>query len=124
MRVRLPATKILLVGVLPRNDAATTDITESINKNVSALDDGYSIRFLNLVDHFYRGNGSFYEEFYLNDLLHLSPQGYVKWHELMWPLFEEMYTSTSSQPIIVNICMTVFFSLLITVINNVTVSAK
>lgn len=116
MKTRLPATKILLVGVLPRNDAATTDITESINRNVSSLDDGHFVRFLNLVDHYYRGNGSFYEEFYLNDLLHLSPEGYVKWHELMWPLFNEMYTSTS-QAIVVNIYLTVLFSLLIAYIN-------
>jgi len=90
---RLPSTKILLVGVLPRNNAATTEITENINRNVSSLDNGSSIRFLNMVDHYYRGNGQFYEELYLDDLLHLSPEGYVKWHEVMWPLFDEMYTA-------------------------------
>lgn len=116
MRTRLPTTKILLVGVLPRNDAATTEITESINRNVSSLENGNSIRFLNMVDHYYKGNGSFYEELYLNDLLHLSPQGYVKWHEVMWPLFEEMYKSTS-QPIIVNLYLAILFSLLLTLIN-------
>lgn len=59
---------------------------------MSSLDNGDSIRFLNMVDHYYRGNGQFYEELYLSDLLHLSPEGYVKWHEVMWPLFDEMYT--------------------------------
>lgn len=116
LKTRLPTTKILLVGVLPRNDAATTDITENINRHVSSLDDGNSIRFLNMVDHYYRGNGSFYDELYLDDLLHLSPEGYVKWHEVMWPLFNEMYTSIS-QAVAVNINLTVFISLLITYIN-------
>ncbi len=114
LRTRLPSTKILLVGVLPRNDAATSQITENINKNVSSLDNGNSIRFLNMVDHFYKGNGNFYEELYLDDLLHLSPEGYVKWHEIMWPLFDEMYNS-SSQPRIVNLYLTMFSCLLLTI---------
>ncbi|KAJ6636464.1 Platelet-activating factor acetylhydrolase IB subunit alpha2 [Pseudolycoriella hygida] len=91
LTARLPTTRILLVGVLPRNNATMTEVTENINRYVSIFDNGDSIRFLNMVDHFYTGNGSFSQELYLDDLLHLSPAGYVKWHEVMWPLFNEMY---------------------------------
>lgn len=84
--------KILLLGVLPRTNAASTVRTENINSLVSILDNGSTIRYLNMRDAYYRGDGNFVEELYTADLLHLSGPGYAKWQEVMNSLFTEMYS--------------------------------
>lgn len=86
--------KILLLGVLPRNNADLTNRTENINSMISILDNANTVRYLNMRDAFYLGNGEFNTTLYTADLLHLSAEGYVKWHEVMNPLFTEMYNST------------------------------
>ncbi|XP_037048489.1 platelet-activating factor acetylhydrolase IB subunit beta-like [Bradysia coprophila] len=95
----LPSTKILLVGVLRRNDAATSELIESIYRNVALLDNRNSVRFLNMVDRYHKRTGNFYDELCLNDLLPSNSQGYVKWNEVHLLLFDEMYNS-ATQPII------------------------
>lgn len=93
LRSRLPRTKVLLLGVLPRNNAELTDFVERINTAVSILDNGNTVRFLNMRDAYYTGNGEFYTELFTDDLLHLSPPGYAKWNETMSSLFWEMYAT-------------------------------
>ena len=90
LRWRLPQTKVLLLGILPRHDAQMTEVVERINAGFSVLDNGNTIRYLNMRDAFYRGNGQFYEELYANDLWHLATPGYGKWYETMYTLFNEM----------------------------------
>lgn len=93
LRERLPNMKILLLGVLPRNNAQLTDRTIAINDVIKRLDNGKTIRYFDMKDHFYKGNGEFYTELFTSDLLHLSAAGYKKWAEVMDPLFREMLGS-------------------------------
>ncbi|OXA63915.1 platelet-activating factor acetylhydrolase IB subunit beta [Folsomia candida] len=93
LRGRLPTTKILLLGILPRINAEETERVEQINAMVSILDNGNTVRFLNMRDAFYMGNGQFYPGLYSPDLLHLETMGYAKWRETMEPLFLEMWNS-------------------------------
>jgi len=94
LRSKLPNTKVLLLGVLPRNNVDLTNRTENINSMIAIHDNGNTVRYLNMRDAFYAGNGTFYTELYTADLLHLSAAGYAKWHETMFPLFLEMWNST------------------------------
>jgi lysophospholipase L1-like esterase len=87
---RKPNMKILLLGILPRSDEEMTNRVDNVNQMISILDNENSIRFLNLRNSFYFGNGTFATELYNSDLLHLSPEGYAKWGETMDPLFQEM----------------------------------
>ncbi|KAG4079587.1 hypothetical protein HA402_011538 [Bradysia odoriphaga] len=112
----LPSTKILLVGVLPRNDSETSELTGSINKNVASLDNGNSVRFVNMVNRYHKQTGNFYDELYLNDLLPSSPQGCVEWNEVHLLLFDEMYNS-ATQPIIAGFYLMMLFCLSLLVFN-------
>jgi len=93
LQTRLQNTKILLLGILPRVNAEQTAKAETINEMISVLDNGNSVRFLNMRDAYYAGNGQFYTELYTDDLLHLSTAGYVKWEQTMSGLFTEMWNS-------------------------------
>lgn len=90
LRERLPNMKILVLGVLPRNNEEMTRITSDINSVLQHLDNGKTIRYLDMKDHFYRGGNDFVTELFTSDLLHLSAAGYRKWAEVMDPLFREM----------------------------------
>ncbi|CAL8138128.1 unnamed protein product [Orchesella dallaii] len=90
LRERLPNMKILLLGVLPRNNEDLTRITSNINDIIKNRDDGRNIRYLDMKNHFYYGGNNFATELYTSDLLHLSAAGYRKWAEVMDPLFREM----------------------------------
>ncbi|ODM89899.1 Platelet-activating factor acetylhydrolase IB subunit beta, partial [Orchesella cincta] len=90
LRERLPNMKILLLGILPRTNEEWTARTSNINGIISRLDNGRTIRFLDMKEHFYYGGNNFATELYTSDLLHLTPAGYRKWAEVMDPLFREM----------------------------------
>lgn len=94
LRQRLPNMKILLLGVLPRSNEALTIRTSTINSIIQRLDNGRTIRYLDLKDHFYRGGNNFVTEFYNADLVHLTVAGYAKWAQVMDPLFREMLGSS------------------------------
>ncbi len=93
LRERLPNMKILLLGVLPRSNEALTIRTSNINSIIQRLDNGRTIRYLDLKDHFYRGGNNFVTEYYTADLVHLTAAGYAKWAQVMDPLFREMLGS-------------------------------
>lgn len=90
LKDKIPNLKVLLLGVLPRNNQQLTEITSQINEVIKHLDNGKSIRYLDMKDHFYRGGDELVREFYHEDLVHITPAGYRKWAEVMDPLFREM----------------------------------
>ncbi|CAL8117632.1 unnamed protein product [Orchesella dallaii] len=90
LRERQPNMKILLLGILPRTNEEWTNRTSNINRIISSLDNGKTIRFLDMKEHFYFGGNNFATELYTSDLLHLTAAGYRKWAEVMDPLFREM----------------------------------
>lgn len=90
----LPQAKILLLGILPRINAEQTVRVEVINGLISVLDDGNSIRYLNMRDTFYSESGGFNINYYTADLVHLQQAGYAAWQGVMNALFQEMFNST------------------------------
>ncbi len=90
LRQKLPTTKILMLGVLPRQNDYFTGRTMHINKLIAPLADDNSIRFLDMTDKFQSEPGKVKTELYNRDQLHLSTQGYELWAATMKPLFDGM----------------------------------
>ena len=97
---KLPNTKILLLAVFPRGPRSMRggvadpwemrmDKIRAINADMAKLDNGKSIRFLDLGPKFTSADGTIAHAI-MPDQLHLSAAGYEIWVEGMAPLLEEM----------------------------------
>jgi lysophospholipase L1-like esterase len=97
---KLPKTKILLLAVFPRGPRTMRGNVEdpwemrmkkidAINADMAKLDNGDSIRFLDLGPKFMSADGTIAKAI-MPDQLHLSPAGYQIWVEGMAPLLAEM----------------------------------
>jgi beta-glucosidase len=85
LRVRLPETKILLLGIFPRGAAATDSlrrVNESINDRLRGFVDGQHLFYLDLGHLFLDRDGRLKRDL-MPDLLHPNEQGYRVWAEGM-----------------------------------------
>jgi beta-glucosidase len=90
LRNQLPNTRILLLGILPRSGGASiSDAVAQINSKLINLDDGYWIRFLNMISAFEISHTQVKPELYKDDR-HLTPAGYEVWYMSMESWFAEM----------------------------------
>jgi lysophospholipase L1-like esterase len=105
IRTKLPDTKILLLGVFPRGprDAKGGPITpaaveeaakrmltiDAVNRDLAQLDDGKTIRFLNINATFLGQDGRIPNTI-MPDQLHPGAAGYQLWADAMQPLLEGM----------------------------------
>jgi len=92
LRTELPQSKILLIGLFPREragDPPLNDKVEEINRIISKLDDGKNVRYLDIGHVFLDGNGKIPKGVML-DGLHPNAHGYDLWYESMNPLLSEM----------------------------------
>jgi lysophospholipase L1-like esterase len=93
MRERAPNAKIIVMGILPRNDGAqTTAVTASIkkiNENIATFADGKTIRYLNINDRLADRQGKVLDGMTV-DRLHLSLKGYQVWADALKPLLTEL----------------------------------
>jgi beta-glucosidase len=88
---KLPHTKVLLLGVFPReakNDPFRAKIAE-INKAISRLDDGRTTRYLDIGNVFLDANGNIPVDI-MPDALHPFAHGYDLWYAAMSPFLTEM----------------------------------
>ena len=90
LRRKLPKTKILLMGMLPRQNAHFCGRIDRINVMTAKLDDGKMVRYLCIGDAFEHSHGRVRQELYSKDQLHLVPAGYEVWAGQMDPLFKEL----------------------------------
>jgi lysophospholipase L1-like esterase len=91
IQVRLPQTKILLLGLFPRgekNDPIRAQV-KAVNAGVAPLADGGKIRFLDLGDKFLAPDGTLSRDLF-PDLLHPDERGYRIWADAMEPTLAEM----------------------------------
>jgi lysophospholipase L1-like esterase len=88
---KLPETKVLLLGVFPRDakDSPTRKEVEATNQIISKLDDGQKTRYLDISKEFLDANGEIPKEI-MPDRLHPSAKGYDLWYDAMRPLLEKM----------------------------------
>lgn len=91
IQIRLPQTKILLLGLFPRGEK-TDPIREqvkAVNTGLAKLDDGGKVKFLDLGDKFLAPDGTLSRDRF-PDLLHPNATGYQIWADAMEPTLSEM----------------------------------
>src|SRR5262245_23256229 len=79
---RTPSTKILLLGVFPRGEQPNPqrEKLQKVNEIIAKLDDGKTVKYLDIGKVFLESDGSIRREI-MPDFLHLSPEGYERWAE-------------------------------------------
>lgn len=89
---KLPKSKILLLAIFPRAQAKDTPKTmenvKAVNADLAKLDDGKTIRFLDLANKL-APDGKVAPEVF-SDGVHLTEKGYEIWGEGMLPLLKTM----------------------------------
>jgi enterochelin esterase-like enzyme/lysophospholipase L1-like esterase len=90
---KAPDAKILLTGILPRNDNARDPLAamptiERINANLEKLSDGERVQFVSINDKLADESGTLRDGITV-DGLHLSLQGYQVWADALKPLLTE-----------------------------------
>lgn len=93
IRAKLPEAKILLLAALPlakNNSAPARAKIATLNALNAKLDDGKSVRFLDMKQKFVESDGTLSEANYQVDFVHLKPKGYELWAEAMRPLLTEI----------------------------------
>lgn len=94
IRLRLPQSKILLLGVFPRNRAgdppALMPALRAVNEKIAGLDDGgRTIRYLDIGSKFLGPDGKVPSDL-MPDYLHPNERGYRVWAEALEPVLAEM----------------------------------
>ncbi|MGK0483779.1 MAG: enterochelin esterase-like enzyme/lysophospholipase L1-like esterase [Planctomycetota bacterium] len=87
LRLRLPETKVLLLGVFPRGGTSEDPLrklNDSINGIISGFADEKSVWYLDLSKTFLEADGVLSREI-MPDLLHPQLKGYRRWAEAMEP---------------------------------------
>jgi lysophospholipase L1-like esterase len=87
---RAPGAVIVLTGVFPRSqNRSLKETIEQINAQLSRLDDGKKIRFLNINDKLADRDGKLLPGM-STDGLHLEEKGYEVWAEALKPILTEI----------------------------------
>nr|AYJ09220.1 esterase [uncultured bacterium] len=92
LRKKLPATKILLLGIFPRDEKAGAPIRKSIqavNAQIATLENGKTVRYLDVGAKLCDAKGDLSKDV-MPDFLHLSEKGYAIWAEAMHPLLQQV----------------------------------
>jgi len=90
LREKLPKSKVLVMAILPRQNDYFCGRIAKINAITAKLDDGKTVRYLDMGGKFLESPGKVKADLYNPDQLHLGPKGYEVWAETMQPLLEEM----------------------------------
>jgi len=97
VRGKLPDAKIVLLGLLPRQNDYFGKRVATINTRIGRLDDGAAVRFLDMSAEFQHALGKVKPELYDKDQLHLAGPGYEAWARLMQPLFDALLGGAQSE---------------------------
>lgn len=92
IRLRLPTTRILLLGIFPRGarpDDALRAINEQVNARIRAFADDRTVYFLDIGASLMNADGSLSPDV-MPDQLHLSEQGYRQWAQAMEPTLDRL----------------------------------
>lgn len=92
LRMKLPDTDILLLGMFPRDAKPDTDFRKRIktaNEGLAKLADDKSVFYLDIGGKFLAEDGTLPKEI-MPDFLHLSPKGYEIWAEAIEPSVKKL----------------------------------
>ncbi|KAJ6642054.1 Platelet-activating factor acetylhydrolase IB subunit alpha2 [Pseudolycoriella hygida] len=90
LRFLLPNTKIILLGILPRQGVPYFDRITKINNKLQTLHDGRHIFFLDMFEQFKGAAWGTVPSALFYDGLHLTTDGYQLWADTMQPLFNQL----------------------------------
>jgi lysophospholipase L1-like esterase len=92
LRMKLPKTKILVLGIFPRGpdkEDAKRKVNEGANEIIKGLADGQMIQYLDIGPKFLAEDGTLSKEV-MPDLLHLNEASYRTWAEAIEPKVKEL----------------------------------
>jgi len=90
-RQKSPKSKIILMGIFPRNDnMAVMPIINSINRRIAKFADGKNIRYLNINDKLADKDDKLFDGITNKDGLHLDIKGYQVWADALKPIFKKL----------------------------------
>jgi len=84
LRVRLPESKVLLLGIFPRGEKGdpVREQVKEVNLQLARLDDGKRVRFLDIGSRILEPDGTLSRQI-MPDLLHPNERGYQIWADAM-----------------------------------------
>lgn len=91
IHTKLPDTKILLLGILPRGERPNLerDHNDKVNQTIARLDNGTGVKYLDIGKSFLNEDLSISKDV-MPDFLHLSPVGYSIWAREVLPTITEL----------------------------------
>ena len=79
LQQKLPKTRVLLIGLLPRQNEWFRGRVARINAGIAQLDDGARMRFIDVDARFSRAPGTIIPDVYQEGQFHLVRKGYETW---------------------------------------------
>lgn len=112
VRQKQPQATLLLFGIFPRGfnpDNPQRQRVKEVNTLIEKLADGNQIRYIAMEKYLLEADGRATAEV-LRDQLHLSPEGYERWANVLSPMLQELLTVPKN-----NACQkkTISFSLIV-----------
>lgn len=88
--VKMPDTKVLLLGILPRNGTVETQV-QAINGLIAKFADNKKVFYLDMSDNFQDSPGK-QKVGLFNGTVHPTKEGYQVWYETMEPVLKMLYS--------------------------------
>lgn len=89
-RAKVPTAKVLVLGMLPRQNAYFCDRITKVNAMTAKLDDGTSVRYVDPGAAFLEAPGKVKAELYRDDQVHLTTAGYQVLLTAIAPAFDAL----------------------------------
>jgi lysophospholipase L1-like esterase len=89
---KAPASKILLLGILPRGESIKEENNEKIrqtNAKLALLADNTRVFYLDVGDKLVEPDGSISREI-MPDKIHVAAPGYIRWMDAMKPTLDQL----------------------------------
>jgi lysophospholipase L1-like esterase len=97
MRAKAPDAVVILMAIFPRNDnPAFLPIIDRINADLSKLEDGKKILYVNINDKLADSTGRLYDGM-SKDKLHPTLKGYQLWADALKPIFTKLLGSPAKE---------------------------
>ena len=90
LRHKMPESKVILLGILPKNHERYGEKPKQLNVLLKKLADGNNVYWLDMWDAFETKEGKQKTELFVADRVHLLEAGYEVWAKTMEPLLNQL----------------------------------